>query len=376
MKRLSVLCLVLFFVTKPVYSQQSLSGLNVSSCLLMEPKTGEIIYSKNIHKKLVPASLVKIMTLVLTFDYLKQTNLSMDRYITVSRKASMIGGRQIYLKEKEKITVEELIKSTAIFSANDAAFALAELVAGSEEAFVDMMNEKSEELGMTETHFYNSHGLPIKKTNQKQYTSAWDLSKLTRYVIVNHPEIFKYTSIKTDTIRDGAFSLLNTDKLLWRRGDVFGLKTGYVRASGFCVVNTAKRDGLTLVSIVMDAKTKKDRFTVSSRLLDYGFRKYKFFEKNNLSEKISIDVVKGESDGVLVVMAGNVSVLLPKKFIGSPVVKYYIPESVRAPVGFQQRIGWVTFSFGDKKNVSAPLITVSPVKEKFSYWEKLKRKCF
>ncbi len=376
MKRLVTSCLFLLFIVNPVYSQHSLSDLNVSSCLLMELYTGEIIYSKNIHKKLIPASLVKIMTLVLTFDYLKQANLKMDTYIVVSRKASRIGGRQIYLKEKEKITVEALIKSTAIFSANDAAFALAELVAGSEEAFVEKMNDKARELGLNETTFYNSHGLPIQRTNLKQHVSASDLAKLTKYVFLNHPEIFKYVSIKTDTIRDGAFSLINTDKLLWRRDDVFGLKTGYVRASGFCVVNTAKRDNLTLISIVMGAKTKQARFAISARLLDYGFKKYKFFEKKQLPDAIKLDVSKGESDSVSVVMIGNASALLPKDFMGKPVVKYHLPLSIKAPVDFQQRIGWVTFSLDDEKNVSVPLVAVSSVKEKFSFWEKLKRKYF
>ena len=312
------------------------------------------------------------MTLILTFEYIRENNLSLQTKIRITRKASRIGGRQVYLKEGEYLTLEELIKSVAVFSANDSAYQLAQVVAGSQENFVAKMNLKAEELGLKNTHFYNSHGLPEKDTDEKQYTSAFDMAQLARYVFLFHPEIFKYTKIKMDTIRNGAFQLISTNKLLWKRDDVYGLKTGYIRASGFSVVTMAERDNFNLISVVMGASSKNARFMISSNLLDYGFDNFKYITIDKLSELKKIAVTGGLEDEVGVRLAGPQSFVIEKNEESAMKIEYSLPESLSAPVEEGRNVGAAVVSIGDSQKFSIIVETANSVDEKITLWKKIK----
>lgn len=348
------------------------ANMEVGSAILIEPQTGTVLFEKDMKKHLIPASLVKIMTLLLTYDFIRQNNLDIDMEIVVSRASSRIGGRQAYLKENERITLRDLIKATVIFSANDAAHTLAEFVAGTEEQFVDMMNAKAQELGLADSLFCNSHGLPDRETNGEQYASAWDLARLARHLILTHHEILEYSSTKMATIRNGAFSLVNTNNLLWKRNDVIGLKTGYITAAGFSVVAVAKQGDFELICVVMGAQNKRLRFSVASQLLDFGFRNYRFCSIKELKDKKTVPVVRGLELEVPVSMIDSANIVIPRSVSDTPSVVFSLPERIEAPVPLQKHVGWVTFSWNDENCITAPLITVKEIPRKFSLWEKIK----
>ncbi|MDX9703314.1 MAG: D-alanyl-D-alanine carboxypeptidase family protein [Candidatus Auribacterota bacterium] len=370
---LLVLLAILQMSVGETLSQEKNFDVAVPSALLMEPRTGTVIYQKDQHKRLVPASLVKIMTLLLTFEFVKEKNISLDTVVKVSREASLIGGRQIYLKERESITVEELIKSAAIFSANDAAYALAQMVAGTEDRFVAMMNDKAKELGLTNTYFNNSHGLPGKSGEEQQYTTAYDLALLARHVFFYYPEMFKYTTIKNDTIRNGAFELVTTNNLMFKRDDVYGLKTGYIRASGFCVVNMARQGDFNLIAVVMGANSKQERFSIASRMLDYGFSTCGYKTITQLPNEIAIPVIDGIAESVPVILATPITIVIPKNKDIKLKFSYQTPVSLVAPVLSQQWVGRVIISAGEHHSVSATLLTSGNVEQNNSILARLKR---
>lgn len=357
----------------PLQAQRNEPAVSAPSALLMEPRTGTILFEKNPHKRLIPASLVKIMTLILTFDYLTEKNMSVQTPITISRNASLIGGRQVYLKEGESMTVEELIKAVAIFSANDAAYALAELVAGTEDRFVDMMNDKAAQLGLTDTQFNNSHGLPDRDAEHNQYTTAYDLAQLARYVYFNYPQVFTYTTVKMDYVRDGAFQLINTNKLLWKRDDVYGLKTGYIRASGFCVVSMAQRDGFNLIAVVMGAKSKNARFAFAEHLFDYGFSSCYYEVVDRLPQPVTVTVLDGVAESVPVVLASPIILVVPGVKEVTMEHTLTMPKFLIAPVKPQQWAGEFTVAVGDLYEKSASLVTAAPVEQDMSISAKVRR---
>ncbi|MCD6460484.1 D-alanyl-D-alanine carboxypeptidase [bacterium] len=367
-----ILTVISFLLIGNSYARKKKFAAAVPSAILMEPNTGKILYAKNPNKRLIPASLVKIMTLILTFDYIKEKKLDIQTKIRITRKASRIGGRQIYLKEGEYLTLEELIKSVAIFSANDSAYQLAQVIAGSHDNFVKDMNAKAKELELKNTHFYNAHGLPKKNAASKQYTCAFDMAQLARYVFLFYPEIFKYTNIKMDSVRNGAFQLMSTNKLLWKRKDVYGLKTGYIRASGFSVVTMAKRDNFNLIAVVMGAATKNARFMISSNLLDYGFDNFKYITISDLPGLAEIPVKGGLEDEVGLKISGSESFVIPKEKEADIKIGYSLPEYLTAPVAEGQKIGAAVVSIGDKKEFSIILETRNSVAEKISFWKKIK----
>ncbi|MCP5461861.1 MAG: D-alanyl-D-alanine carboxypeptidase [bacterium] len=350
--------------------------LEVPSALLMEPRTGTILYEKDADIRLTPASLVKMMTLYLTFEHMRNYRIDPSSEVSISRKASRVGGRQIYLKEREKITLDALIKSAAVFSANDAAYALAELVAGTEDQFVEMMNDKADELGLSNTHFCNSHGLPETDPDRKQYTTARDLALLARWIMVDCPEVFAYTQIQDDTIRDGAFSLVNTNDLLKQRDDVYGLKTGFVQTAGYCVVITANRSNFHLIAVVMGARTKPARFLLASRMLDFGFSNYKLISIDSLPAAKTVPVFLADQESVGVKLAAPIEMLVGRDQNRQPEFGYSLPESLEAPIPYLKRIGWVTISFSDSAKVVAPLIVEQDVPKTNSWWKKIVYKFF
>ncbi len=265
---------VFIFLNNVSYATNNMEPKNiqVDSVLLMEPATGRILYSLNPTLKITPASLVKIMTLLVVFDYVNDNKLDISQKITIPLPDKKIAGKTINLRPGEKITIEDLIKACAIYSANDAAYELARFVAGTEDKFVDLMNKKADSIGLKNTKFYNSHGIPYPGKGD-QYSCAIDIAKLTGYFCARHPEILQYTSRKKDTIRNGATVIENTNKLLSMRSDITGFKTGYVRSSGYCVVATALNRNVPIICVIIGAKDENIRFIIADELLKYGYDK-------------------------------------------------------------------------------------------------------
>jgi D-alanyl-D-alanine carboxypeptidase (penicillin-binding protein 5/6) len=344
-------------------SQQEANSQNgnlppYKSAILMDADTGQILFEYNIHERLVPASLVKMMVILLVMERIQQGLLNFTDPVTASAWASKIGGHQVYLKEGEVFPVEELLKAVAISSANDAATALAEHIAGSTEAFVQLMNERAKELGMNDTTFANVHGLPAGKGQEENYTSAYDMAILARELL-KHPEVLHWSSTKEDTFRNGTFTLTNTNKLLGVFPGLDGLKTGYTAEAGFNLCATAKRDDLRLISVVMGGSNSRDRFAETTKLLSMGFNTYK---KVNLFKKgFTIDrevtVLKGKTYKVKPVPAQDVGVLIKKGQENLLKTEYAnLVDSVEAPVQKGQKVGEIVVKLQDQVLTKTDLI--------------------
>ena len=266
MKKLVVLLCALLALGS---SAQALE-VSAPSALLMEKETGTVLFAKDEHAKLEPASVTKIMTLLLTMEAIDAGQLHYDDVVTASAHACSMGGSQIWLKENEQMTVSDMLKAVCVVSANDCAVALAETVAGSEEAFVERMNQRAAELGMADTHFCNATGLPA----EGHVTSAYDIALMSRELIRNHPDIRQYTTIWMDSLRDGASSLVNTNRLIRFYQGATGLKTGSTDSALYCLSGTAERDGMELIAVIMKAPTSTQRFEDATNLLNYGFSTY------------------------------------------------------------------------------------------------------
>lgn len=270
-----LLFLFVFLAGLPVISSAE-PEIQAPSVILIEAHTGTVLYEKNADEVRHPASVTKVMTLLLTFEAIDSGKIKMSDMVTVSENAAKMGGSQVYLEVGEQMTVEDMVKSVVICSANDAAVALAEFVAGSESGFVEKMNEKAAALGMKNTHFENTNGLD--DTTDTHLTSARDISLMSRELIMKHPDVLKYTTIWQDTIRNGAFTLTNTNKLVRFYPGANGLKTGFTSKSGYCISACAERNGLQLIAVIMGAETSDKRNVTAKHLFDYGFANYAYAE--------------------------------------------------------------------------------------------------
>lgn len=313
--------------------------LNCKSAVLMEASTGKILYEQNPAEAMPPASVTKIMTLLLTMEAIDAGTLKWDDIITASTHAASMGGSQIYLKEGEQMTARDLIKSVVIASANDAAVALAEHIAGSEEAFVARMNERARELGMTSTHFENTNGLD--DTAQNHVTSAVDIAIMSRALIA-HSEILEYSSIWMDTIRDGAFGLTNTNRLVRFYRGCNGLKTGSTKKAGFCVSVTAERDGMTLICVIMGAESRDIRNAAAAKLLDWGFATYGLYTAE-AGELEPLRVTGGVTDTVPLTYPAFTAVL-PKADVAAVERTVQLPDTLAAPVHRGETVGTMTYT--------------------------------
>ena len=276
----------------PVFSFKS------EAQILMEATTGEIIYANNENEKLYPASVTKIMTLLLIMEQIDNGSLKYTDAVTCSEQASKMGGSQIWFKPGETLTVDEALKCICVASANDVCYAMSELIGGSHENFVSMMNSKAKKLGMVNTNFKNAHGID----EEGHYTTAKDIALMSKELILNHPDIYKYTTIWMDTIRGGSFELANTNKLLKTYKGMTGLKTGSTSKAGFNLSATATRDGLTLIAVVLKAPSSAVRNEEVVQLLNYGFSAYsttKLGSKNDIIDKININKHIGEKVDVV-----------------------------------------------------------------------------
>ena len=268
--------------------------LSSASALLMEKETGTVLLQQNAHQKLEPASVTKVMTLLLVMEAVDSGRLSLDESVPVSAHAAGMGGSQVYLKEGERLSVSDLIKCVAVVSGNDCAVALAERLSGSESAFVEQMNQKAQALGMEDTHFVNCTGLPAPG----HLTSAYDIALMSRQLLLHHPDIRQYTTIWTDSIRNGAFGLTNTNRLIRFYDGATGLKTGFTASAQYCMSAAAQRNGMELIAVVMKAPTTAQRFQDASCLLDYGFANYALLTPQPEGPLAPIDVLLGQSKTV------------------------------------------------------------------------------
>ena len=308
------------------------------SAVLMEASSGKILYEKNADLSAEPASVTKIMTLLLVAEALEDELISADDKVLVSANAASMGGSQVFIKEGEEFTIEELLKSTVIASANDAAVALAEAVAGTEANFVDRMNERAAELGMTNTHFENATGLDDTVTNH--LTSAYDIALMSRELI-KYSCVTDYSGVWQDSIRNGEFILTNTNRLVRYYDGCTGLKTGSTDKAGFCVSATAKRDGMHLIAVVMGAETRDDRNNAARAMLDFGFSNYALY-RDAECELESIDVMRGLKDEVAIYSEGF-SKLVKKADKKRITKEFAIADYIAAPMQNGQVVGEVTY---------------------------------
>ncbi len=335
---LLILCLHLLPVSAYATDDKAPFDVNAQSACLMDASTGTVLYAKNADLALPPASVTKIMTLLLFMEEVDAGNIALDETISVSEYAASMGGSQVYLEAGESMKAEELLKCVIIASANDAAVALAEKVAGSEEAFVSRMNERAAQLGMSNTHFENVTGLDDSTT--KHLTSAYDIALMSR-ALLGHELITKYATIWMDSIRDGAFGLTNTNRLVRFYQGITGLKTGSTSKAGFCMSATAKRDGLHLIAVVMGSPTRDVRNETAKQLLDYGFANYSIYDDPG-GEAGRVFVPGGVSRDCAAVY-GPFSALLPKGKSKTVTTEILLDESAPAPVKKGDRVGTIRY---------------------------------
>ena len=264
----------LLFLALPLRAQAAELDIDGKSAVLMDVATGTVLYESNPHEPLAPASVTKVMTMLLIMEAIDSGKIGWDDMVTASEAAAAKGGSQIYLKVGETMRVSDMLKSIAVSSANDCACAMAEHIAGSESAFVSMMNARAAELGMKDTHFVNCTGLDDDDSAKEHRTSAYDIALMSRELLKNHPMIKKYTTIWMDTVRNGTFGLSNTNKLIRFYNGATGLKTGYTSGAGYCLSASAQRDGMELIAVVMGCESSQVRNAACKSLLDYGFANF------------------------------------------------------------------------------------------------------
>ena len=325
------------------------------SALLMDAATGTVLYEQNSHEALPPASVTKVMTMLLIMEAIDEGRIGWNDMVTTSETAAAKGGSQIYLKVGESMQVSDMVKSIAVSSANDCACAMAEHIAGSEAAFVDRMNERAKELGMADTHFVNCTGLDDDPEAQAHKTSAHDIAIMSAQLLKHHPDIKKYTTIWMDTVRDGAFGLSNTNKLVRFYSGATGLKTGFTSAAGYCLSASAMRDDMELIAVVMGCENSQKRFAACKSLLDYGFANYALVAPD-MEEALSVPVKLGTKDLVRAVPVSQEKLLVEKGQKNLIRIQTELEEQVTAPVSKGQRLGTMTVLAGEQVLTEIPLV--------------------
>ncbi|MDR3983656.1 MAG: D-alanyl-D-alanine carboxypeptidase family protein [Dysosmobacter sp.] len=322
------------------------------SALLMEKETGTVLFAKNEHAKLEPASVTKVMTILLTMEAIDAGQLTYDTMVTASAHACSMGGSQIWLKENEQMTVSDMLKAVCVVSANDCAVALAEQIAGSEDAFVERMNQRAKELGMNDTTFKNATGLPA----QGHVTSAYDIALMSRELILHHPDIRQYTTIWMDSLRDGASELVNTNKLIRFFDGATGLKTGSTDSALYCLSGTAERDGMELIAVIMKDATSAQRFEDAKTLLSYGFSTYSLEHVTPQEALPPVTVRLGTQATVQPVLEEGSALLLEKSKAGTLEQTVSLAEAVEAPVAKGTPLGTLTITSGEETVAELALV--------------------
>ena len=330
------------------------------SALLMEVETGKILYEANAHQRLAPASVTKIMTMLLIMEAVDSGKIAMTDMVTASETAAAKGGSQVYLKVGETMSVSEMLKCIAVSSANDCACAMAEHIAGSEEAFVGMMNRRAEELGMQDTHFVNCTGLDDGENAGEHKTSAHDIALMSRQLLKYHPDIRKFTTIWMDTIRDGTFGLSNTNKLVRFYPGATGLKTGFTSGAGYCLSATAQREGMELIAVVMGAETSQKRNNACKQLLDHGFANYALF-RPELGDTPDVPVTLGKAPSVALSLGENTPLLIDKGQRSTVTTETTLEETAPAPVSRGKKLGTLRIKAGEQILSEVPLVAAEAV---------------
>lgn len=333
-------------------------NLDSASAILIEQNSGQILYKHNIHEKLHPASVTKVMSLLLIMEALDSGKISLDTQIPCSTNAANMGGSQIWLDTTETLSVNDMLKAIAVVSANDCVTAMAEYLGGTEENFVQMMNDKAKELGMNDTTFKNCHGLD----EDEHLTSAYDIALMSRELLVKHPAITNYSTIWTDTLRDGKSALSNTNKLVRNYAGCTGLKTGSTSLALFNLSASATRDGLSLIAVIMKAPTSALRFSNAIKLLDYGFTNYSYKSFANRGDFIrQISVTKGIDSIANVVYETSPSFLVKKGEESKITYELNLPDTVSAPISKGQQLGTITYYSDGAKLDTVNLISDSTI---------------
>lgn len=335
-------------------------NLNAKSALLMDVATGTVLYEKECHERLAPASVTKVMTMLLIMEALDDGRIHLDDQVTASETAAAKGGSQIYLKAGETMPVSDMLKSIAVSSANDCACAMAELIAGSESAFVEQMNQRAAELGMADTHFVNCTGLDDSKEAENHRTSAYDIALMSRQLLKYHPDIKKYTTIWMDTVRGGTFGLSNTNKLIRFYSGATGLKTGFTSGAGYCLSATAKREGMELIAVVMGCESAQKRTADCKALLDYGFATYSVV-RPGLKAGRTVAVHLGKQNTVPVELTERREILVDKAKRTSLTARVELAQLVPAPVEKGQQVGTISVYAGEKLLIQLPLAAAQAV---------------
>ena len=341
--------------------------LSAESALLMEKSTGEVLFAKNEHAPLEPASVTKVMTLLLVMEAIDDGRLSYDDPVTASAYACSMGGSQVYLKEGEQMSVRDLLKAVCVASGNDAAVALAEHVSGSLDAFVERMNQRAQELGMNDTHFVNCTGLPA----EGHVTSAFDIALMSRELILRHPDIRRFTTIWMDSLRNGAFGLSNTNKLVRFYDGATGLKTGSTSTALYCISATAEKNGMELIAVVLKAPTSAERFEDAKTLLNYGFAVYTLRDIEPESPLAPVPVRLGAESTVTPLLA-EATLLLKKDDLSALTQSVSLADGLDAPVAAGQQIGTLTLSANGAVLREVPILAAAAV-EKLSWQQMLGR---
>ena len=369
MKRLCSFLLALLaltVLTVPAGAEEL--AVEAEACLLMEKTTGEVLYAVNEHEPLEPASVTKIMTILLVMEAIDSGQLQYGDVVTASAHACSMGGSQIWLKENEQMTVEDMLKAVCVASANDCSVALAEHLAGSEAAFVERMNQRAAELGMEDTVFMNPTGLPA----EGHVTSAYDIALMSRELILNHPNVRRFTTIWMDTLRNGEFGLSNTNKLIHSYEGATGLKTGSTDGALYCLSATAERDGMELIAVILKAPTSAQRFAGAQALLNYGFASYGLAEIQTPGDLAPIPVRLGAEKAVTARLEGETALLAEKEKLGALETELTMETELSAPVAEGQEVGRLTVTSGGETLAEFPLVADRAV-ARLTYWQLLQR---
>lgn len=352
MKKLILTLLAFVMLTGQCSAAAPLGGSDIevsaSSAILIERSTGEIIYEKNSFDHRSPASVTKIMTMLLIVEDIDNGLLKLDDMVTGSARAASMGGSQIWLKEGEQLTVSDMLKCISVVSANDCCVAMAEHISGSEQLFVARMNQRAQELGMENTHFTCCSGL---LENDEHYSCARDIAIMSRELL-SHDLIREYTSIWMDSIRNGEFTLANTNKLIYYYDGATGLKTGYTSKAGHCLSASAQRDGVEYIAVILGAPSSSQRFEDAKTLLSYAFANYTLTQPQGLAALPPVKVELGEYNSVQPVLPENCGFLSSKGAAADMSCRIELPDSVKAPVAAGQKLGTMVISFsGEEREI-------------------------
>lgn len=351
--------------TTEVNAESSISDnfLNIESesAILIEQNTGKILYEKNSHEQLRPASVTKVMSILLIMEALDRGDITLDTQVPCSEIASSMGGSQIWLNETETLSVDEMLKAICVVSANDCTVAMAEFISGSEELFVQKMNDKAKELGMNDTCFKNCHGID----EDGHVTSSYDISLMSRELLLKHPTITNYTTIWMDNLREGKSELVNTNKLIRTYNGATGLKTGSTSLALYNLSASATRDNLSLIAVVLRAPTPKIRFSEAKLLLDYGFNTYSYKQtstKNNFVENVKVN--KGTAENVNLVFENDSGVIVKKEDINKIEEEKIINEIIDAPIEAGEILGKINYNLNGEILSTVNLVAENSVSKK------------